>query len=125
MDKNTITSKIIGCAIEVHRQLGPGLLESTYQDCLIYELQQANLNVQKEIFIPLKYKNLSLEKGFRIDILVENSIVLELKAIDKITDIHKSRLLTYLKLGKFKLGLLLNFNVKALKQGITRIINEK
>ncbi len=125
MDKNTITSKIIGSAIEVHRQLGPGLLESTYQDCLIYELQQINLNVQKEVFIPLMYKNLKLDRGFRIDILVENSIVLELKAVDKITDIHKSQLLTYLKLGKFKLGLLLNFNVKILKQGITRIINER
>ena len=125
MDKNTITSKIIGSAIEVHRQLGPGLLESTYQDCLVYELQQINLNVQKEVFIPLMYKNLKLDRGFRIDILVENSIVLELKAVDKITDIHKSQLLTYLKLGKFKLGLLLNFNVKILKQGITRIINER
>ncbi len=81
MDKNTITSKIIGCAIEVHRQLGPGLLESTYQDCLIYELQQANLNVQKEVFIPLRYKNLNLGRGFRIDILVENSIVLELNRL--------------------------------------------
>ncbi len=109
MDKNIITSKIIGCAIEVHRQLGPGLLKSTYQDCLIYELQQINLNVRKEIFVPLRYKNLKLNRGFRIDILVEGSIVLELKALEQISDIHKAQLLTYLKLGKFKLGLLLNF----------------
>ena len=124
MDKNIITKKIIGCAIEVHRQLGPGLLESTYQDCLLYELERSKLTVEKEVFLPLRYKNLELNRGFRIDLLVENKIVVELKAVDTITDIHKAQLLTYLRLGSYKLGLLLNFNVKILRNGITRIINE-
>jgi len=125
MDKNLITSKIIGCAIEVHKQLGPGLLESTYQDCLLYELETSGLEVKKELFLPIKYKQLDLDRGFRIDLLIESKIVVELKAIDKITDIHKAQLLTYLKLGNYKLGLLLNFNVKIFKHGITRIINER
>lgn len=125
MDKNLISSTIIGCAIEVHKQLGPGLLESTYQDCLLYELVAPGLEVEKELFLPLKYKQLDLDRGFRIDLLIERRVVVELKAVDKITDIHKAQLLTYLKLGNYKLGLLLNFNVKILKQGITIIINER
>ena len=125
MDKNIITKKIIGCAIEVHRQLGPGLLESTYQDCLLYELERSKLTVGKEVFLPLRYKDLELNRGFRVDLLVENKIVVELKAVDTITDIHKAQLLTYLRLGSYKLGLLLNFNVKILRNGITRIINER
>ena len=125
MDKNIITSKVIGCAIEVHRQLGSGLLESTYQDCLLYELQINNFKVEKEVFLPLRYKELDLNRGFRIDLLVENKIVVELKTVDMITDIHKAQLLTYLRLGNHKLGLLFNFNVKVLRHGITRIINEK
>ena len=125
MDKNILTKKIIGCAIEVHRQLGPGLLESTYQDCLLYELERSKLTVEKEVFLPLRYKDLELNRGFRIDLLVENKIVVELKAVDTIADIHKAQLLTYLRLGSYKLGLLLNFNVKILRNGITRIINER
>lgn len=120
MDKNIITSKIIGCAIEVHKQLGPGLLESTYQDCLLYELELSNLSVEKEVFLPLRYKELDLNRGFRIDLLIENRIVVELKAVDSITDIHKAQLLTYLRIGNYKLGLLLNFNVKILRQGIIK-----
>ena len=120
-----LTQKIIGCAIEVHRQLGPGLLESAYQECLIYELTQSRLKIEKEISMPILYKDIKLNQGYRIDILVEDKIVLELKSVDKITDVHKSQLLTYLRLGKYELGLLINFNVPILKNGIKRLINDR
>ncbi|MEZ5496701.1 MAG: GxxExxY protein [Gammaproteobacteria bacterium] len=120
-----LTSQIISCAIEVHKQLGPGLLESAYQECMLYELVKSELKVEKETPVPITYKEIKLNQGYRIDLLVEGIIVVELKSVDKLTDIHKSQLLTYLKLGKFKLGLLINFNVPILKNGIKRLINDK
>jgi GxxExxY protein len=123
MEDNKITEKIIGAAIEVHRALGPGLLESAYQECLIYELKSIGLKVKKELMLPIIYKDIILEHGYRIDLLVENKIVLELKTIDKFTDVHYAQILTYLKLGNYPLGLLINFNTKLLKNGIKRFIN--
>ena len=120
-----LTSQIISCAIEVHKQLGPGLLESAYQECMLYELVKSELKVEKETPVPITYKEIKLNQGYRIDLLVEGIIVVELKSVDKLTDIHKSQLLTYLKLGKFKLGLLINFNVPILKNCIKRLINDK
>ncbi len=120
-----LTNTIIGCAIEVHRNLGQGLLESAYQECLMYELIKSGLSVKKEIAMPIIYKEVKLNQGYRIDLLVEDKIVLELKSVDKITDMHKAQLLTYLRLGKYELGLLLNFNVPILKNGIKRLINDR
>jgi GxxExxY protein len=123
MEDNKITEKIIGAAIEVHRSLGPGLLESAYQECLIYELESIGLKVKKELILPIIYKDLILKHGYRIDLLVENQIVLELKTVDKFTDVHSAQILTYMKLGTYPLGLLINFNTKLLKNGIKRFIN--
>ncbi|AOW17583.1 GxxExxY protein [Polaribacter vadi] len=123
MGDNEITEKIIGAAIEVHRTLGPGLLESAYQECLIYELKSLGLKVKKELILPIIYKDLILEHGYRIDLLVENKIVLELKTVDKFTEVHSAQILTYMKLGNYPLGLLINFKTKLLKNGIKRFIN--
>ena len=122
MNNNKITEKIIGCAIEVHRQLGPGLLESAYQECLIYELKQIGLQIKKELALPIIYKDIKLDHGYRIDILVEDKVVLELKTVDTLIDVHTAQILTYMKLGNYKLGLLLNFNVKMMKNGIKRFV---
>ena len=124
MDVNKLSNKIIGAAIEVHKSLGPGLLESTYEECLCYELKLRNISFERQISLPVTYKEKLLECGYRIDILVEKSIVLELKAIDKIEAIHKAQLLTYLKLSNISLGLILNFNVPVMRDGIVRIVNE-
>lgn len=123
MTLNEISSKIIGCAIEVHKQLGPGLLESAYKECLYYELKQAGLEVLKEKSMPIIYKEVKLDHGYRIDLLVENQVVVELKTVDALIDVHTAQVLTYLKLGNYKLGLLMNFQVPLLKDGIKRIIN--
>lgn len=123
MIENEISKKIIGCAIEVHRQLGPGLLESAYQECLLYELEQAGLKVCKEKPMPIVYKEIKLDHGYRIDLLVEEKVVIELKTVDTLIDVHTAQVLTYLRLGNYKLGLLLNFQVAVLKNGIKRVIN--
>ena len=123
MTKDEITEIIIGCAIEVHRELGPGLLESAYQECLLYELKQTGLKVEKEISMRIVYKDIRLDHGYRMDILVEDLVVVELKTVEALTDVHKAQLLTYLRLGNYPIGLLLNFKVKLLKSGIKRIIN--
>lgn len=120
---NKITDTIIGCSIEIHKQLGPGLLESAYRECLFYELKENDLDVKREIPMPVVYKDIRLDHGYRMDLLVEDKIVVELKTVDFIMDVHKAQLLTYLKLGKYKLGLLINFNETLLKDGIKRIIN--
>jgi GxxExxY protein len=120
---NYLTGTIIGKAIEVHRQLGPGLLESSYKDCLNYELEIAGLEIKKEFPVPLVYKEIRLDHGYRIDLLVENEIVVELKTVDAFNDIHFAQILTYMKLGNYKCGLLINFNVISLRQGIKRFIN--
>ena len=123
MDVNEISKLIIGFAIEVHKKLGPGLLESAYQECLYYELKKAGLKIEKEKPMPIIYKEVKLAHGYRIDLLVEDNVVIELKSVEALTDVHFAQVLTYLKLGEYKLGLLINFNVKLLKNGIKRIIN--
>ena len=117
-----LTEKIIGLAIEVHKELGPGLLENTYKQCLAYELKKANISFQLEVNCPIIYKEVHISCGFRIDLLVEDKIIIELKCVDKIMPIHEVQLLTYLKLYKKKVGLLINFNEKLLKDGIKRMI---
>ncbi len=114
---------MIGKAIEIHKTLGPGLLESSYRECLNYELQKLGLSLEKEKPMPLIYKEIRLEQGYRIDLLVENKLVLELKATDGLLPVHTAQVLTYLKLGNFKLGLLINFNEAMLVKGIKRRIN--
>ncbi len=118
MTENEISKIIIGCAIEVHKTLGPGLLESAYQECLCYELKKKGLKIQKEKALPVIYKDIKLDQGYRIDILVENKVVIELKTVEFFTDVHSAQILTYLKLGEYKLGLLINFHVSLLKNGI-------
>ena len=120
MDEERISNIIIGKAIEVHRILGPGLLESAYQKCLYYELVNEGLKVEQEKALPIIYKDIKLDHGYRIDLLVENKVVIELKTVEYFTDVHTAQILTYMKLGDYKLGLLLNFHTKLLKQGIKR-----
>lgn len=122
MESLDLTYKIIGCVYKVHSNLGPGLLESTYEVCLEHELLKIGLKVERQKALPVVYDELKLEAGYRIDLLVENQIILEIKSTDEITPIHKAQLMTYLKLSNLKLGLLLNFNVKDMKKGIKRII---
>jgi GxxExxY protein len=123
MEDNELTQKIIGAAIEVHKSLGPGLLESAYKECLFYKLKQENLLVIKEKAMPLVFEDVKLECGYRIDLLVENKVVIEIKSVEALNDVYMAQTLTYMKLGEFKLGLLINFNVTLLKQGIKRLIN--
>jgi GxxExxY protein len=122
-DLQAISYTVIGLAIEVHRQLGPGLLESAYQECLFYEIKKAGLQVEKEITLPIIYKEIKLDQGYRIDLLVENKLVIELKTVENYTSVHFAQILTYLKLGKYPLGLLINYNSKILKNNIKRFIN--
>ena len=123
MEYEKLTEKIIKCAMDVHTALGPGLLESAYRECLFYKLHKNGFYVEKEKPLPLVYEEVNLDCGYRIDLLVEKSVVLELKSIKKIEDIHLSQMLTYMKLGKYKVGLLINFNVPSLKDGIKRMVN--
>ena len=120
---NELSYKIIGLAIDVHGTLGPGLLESAYQECLFYKIIKEGYNVEKEKPMPLIYEDVKLDCGYRIDILVENKLVLEIKSVEAINDIHLAQILTYQKLGNYKLGLLINFNVLKLTEGIKRVIN--
>jgi GxxExxY protein len=124
MNENEITEKIIGCAIQVHKILGPGLLESAYQECLYYELQKNGLKVEKEKPIPLVYEEVKLECGYRLDLLVENKVIVEIKSVEELNDIHLAQVLTYLKLNNSKIGLLINFNVLQLIKGVKRVINK-
>lgn len=123
MANSNLTEQIIGCSIRVHKALGPGLLESAYQECLYYELRKEGLFVEKEKPLPLVYEDVKLECGYRIDLLVERQIVIEVKSVDALADIHLAQVLTYLKLSKNRLGLLINFNVTLLKDGIKRVVN--
>jgi GxxExxY protein len=122
-EENRLSKIIIGKAIEVHRQLGPGLLESAYQECLLYELTESGLFIEKEKSLPIIYKKIKLDHGYRIDLLVEHKVVIEIKTVECLTDVHSAQVLTYLKLGNYKLGLLINFDVTLLKSGIKRFIN--
>ena len=121
MSYDKITENIIGAAIEVHKALGPDLLESAYQECLFYELKTLGYSVQKELYLPITYKDIKLDHGYRIDLLVENTV--ELKTVEQFTDVHSAQIITYMKLGNYPLGLLWNFNTKLLKNGIKRFIN--
>ena len=122
---NGISRKIIGGAIEVHRALGPGLLESAYETCLAYELAGIGLAVERQKQLPISYKDIELDTAYRLDLLVERKVIVELKAVEQIFPIHKTQLLTYLKLSGLELGLLINFNVKVLRDGISRVIYDK
>ena len=121
--KNSIREKIIGAAIEVHRALGPGLLESAYEECLCYELEQAGLFIERQVPLPVVYKEVLLDCGYRLDVIVENSVIVELKTVEALKPIHEAQLLTYLKMTNKQIGLLINFNVPALKDGIKRIVH--
>jgi GxxExxY protein len=123
-DLNRTTEAIIGAAIEVHRELGPGLLESTYEACLAHELSERGLKVERQKALPINYRNVQLDCGYRIDLLVEDMVVVELKAVEKLEAIHEAQLLSYLKLSGAPLGLLLNFNVTELRRGIRRFVNK-
>jgi len=123
MYENEISERIIGSAIEVHKILGPGLLESAYEECLFYEIFQTGFRVEKQKPLPLIYKEVKLEIGYRIDLLVENKVLVEIKSVEALNDIHTAQVLTYLKLSGCKLGLLINFNVLRVKDGIRRLVN--
>jgi GxxExxY protein len=123
MDINQLSSKIIGAAIEVHKTLGPGLLESTYEKCLCYELNLRGIPFTNQVSLPVVYKGKQLDCRYQMDLVVENTIILELKSCEKVEPIHQAQLLTYLKLSGLNLGLLLNFNVPVMRDGITRIVN--
>ena len=119
---NELTKKVIGCAIEVHKILGPGLLESTYEQCLARELSLSEINFKIQVPLPVEYKGFHLDCGYRIDMLIKERLILELKSVEKVAEIHKAQLLTYMKLANIKIGLLINFNVKLLKDGIERFV---
>lgn len=122
MVEDLLTRKVIGAALEIHKELGPGLLESAYQRCLEYELLASGLEVKKELIFPIRYKEVVLNHAYRIDLLVENQLVIELKTVEFLTDVHLAQILTYMKFGGFQKGLLLNFDVKMLKDGIKRVV---
>lgn len=121
--RNQLTERIIGAAIEVHRALGPGLLESAYEECVCFELALTGLRFRRQVPLPVLYKGIKLDCGYRLDIIVEETVVIELKTVSQILPIHQAQLLTYLKLGGFRIGLLLNFNSPVLKDGIKRMVN--
>lgn len=122
MEFDDLSNRVIGCAIEVHRHLGPGLLESAYEQCLAHELSRNNIGFQLQLAQPVRYKDVLLDCGYRIDVLVENQLIIELKSVEKLLGIHEAQLLTYMKLAEIKIGLLMNFNVIKLKEGIKRFV---
>ena len=123
MHENEIGTILLDAAFQVHKELGPGLLESTYEACLSYEASERGLFIETQLPLPVIYKEVKLDCGYRIDLLVENKVVIEIKSVDALNDVHLAQTLTYLKLGNYKLGLLINFNVALLKQGIKRVAN--
>lgn len=124
MTENEISKIVIGFAIEVHKALGPGLLENTYQECLCYKLKKEGFKVEKEKPMPVVFEEVRLECGYRIDLLVEDKVVIELKSVEILNDVHVAQTLTYMKLGGYKLGLLINFNVPLLKYGVRRVVDK-
>ena len=124
MIENELSSKVIGLAMEVHSALGPGLLDSTYKECLFYKIKKSGLFVEKEKVMPLIFEEIKLDCGYRLDLLVENKLIIELKSVEGLNDVHLAQTLTYMKLGNYKLGLLINFNVARLKDGIRRVVNK-
>jgi len=123
MTENEISKIVFDCALKVHKSLGPGLLESAYEECLYYELNKYDLIVQKQRPLPLIYEDIKLEIGYRVDLIIENKVILEIKSVDALNDIHLAQILTYLKLADCKLGMLINFNVVLIKDGIRRVVN--
>ncbi len=123
MNENELSKLVFDCALKVHKALGPGLLESAYEECLYYELKKSGLEIQKQKALPLIYEEVKLDVGYRIDIIVERKLILEIKSVEALNDIHFAQLLTYLKLTNCKLGLLINFNVLLIKNGIKRVAN--
>ncbi|MCK4699902.1 MAG: GxxExxY protein [Bacteroidales bacterium] len=123
MTENEISYKVIGAAIKLHKQLGPGLLESAYENALSYDLKNIGLEVEQQVSMPFKYKDVYLEVGYRIDLMIENKVILEIKSVDRLASVHFAQTLTYLKLSEKKLGLLINFNEKIIKNGIHRLVN--
>ena len=124
MEVNDLTKTIIGAAIEVHRTLGPGLLESTYEACLFYELEQMGLFVERQVELPVKYKNIRMEIGYKIDLLVENQVIIEVKSVKELLPVHMAQIITYLKISNKSKGLLMNFNEAKLIDGVKRISND-
>ncbi|WP_041278132.1 GxxExxY protein [Desulfotalea psychrophila] len=122
MDTKELTGTVIGCAIEVHRQLGPGLLESSYERCLLYELQCLNIAVRTQVALPIRYKDIEIDAGYRIDLLVADELIVELKVVDKLLPLHTAQVLTYMKLAGVRTGLLINFNVLRLVDGVRRLV---
>jgi GxxExxY protein len=120
METNQITEKIIGCAINVHKCLGPGLLESAYEECMVFELKNAGLRIERQKPIPVVYKEIKLDCGYRIDLLVENNVLIELKTVEALNPVHEAQILTYMKFAEKRTGLLINFNVTLLKNGLKR-----
>jgi GxxExxY protein len=123
MTENEISKIVFESALKVHKVLGPGLLESAYEECLFYELKKFNLKVEKQKALPLIYEEVKLDVGYRIDISIEDKFIVEVKSVEALTDVHLAQLLTYLRLSDYRLGLLINFNVKLLKEGVKRVIN--
>lgn len=120
MDRDPLTQKVIGCAIEVHRTLGPGLLESTYETCLCYELDLAGIVHRRQVALPISYKGLLIDSAYRIDLLIQDSLIVEIKSVDALCPVHSAQLLTYMKLAEIPTGLLINFNVSRLIDGVKR-----
>ena len=123
MTENEIGTAILASAMKVHTAIGPGLLESAYETCLLYELQKQGLLGQQQVLIPIRYEDLTIDNGYRVDLLVENRVVVELKAVETILPVHRAQLLSYLRLGGFRLGYLLNFHVAHMRDGIARVVN--
>ena len=123
MTENEISKIVFDCAIKLHRALGPGLLESSYEACMFYELKKSGIFVEKQKPLPLIYEDVKLEIGYRVDLIIENKVILEIKSVEALNDVHIAQVLTYLKLSNCKLGMLLNFNVALIKNGIKRIAN--
>ena len=117
-----LSNKVLGCALEVHRELGPGLLESAYEQCLAYELNRAKISFKLQVELPVEYKQIKLDCGYRMDLFVDDRLIVELKSVDQLLKIHEAQILTYMKLAKVKVGLLINFNVEVLRKGIKRFV---
>ena len=122
MEFDYLSKQVIGCALEVHRVLGPGLLESTYEQCLAHELSQAGIAFKLQVSLPVKYKNVIIDCGYRVDVLVKDKLIIEIKSVEKIIDVHRAQLLTYMKLSEIDIGLLMNFNVELFKTGLKRFV---
>ena len=123
MTENEISKVVFECALKVHKTLGSGLLESAYEECMFYELKKSNLRVEKQKALPLVYEEVRLDVGYRIDIIIEDKFIVEIKSVEALNDVHLAQLLTYLRLSDCKLGLLINFNVKLIKDGVRRVVN--